>query len=180
VPGLPKHYILFVGTIEPRKNLEVLLDAFDELRRSGHYDGSLVVAGMIGWKSEAVAGRLKGPDIVHLHYLPAGQLATAYRNADVFVFPSIYEGFGFPMLEAMQSGVPVIAARSSSLPEVGGDAALYFDPHNAGELAGQLRRVLRDETLRRDLAERGRQRIAQFRWDRAAEETLKVLRSVVE
>jgi glycosyltransferase involved in cell wall biosynthesis len=180
VPGLPKHYILFVGTIEPRKNLEVLLDAFDELRRSGDYDGSLVVAGKIGWKSEAIARRLKGPHIVHLDYLPAAQLATAYRNADVFVFPSIYEGFGFPMLEAMESGVPVIAARSSSLPEVGGDAALYFDPRNAGELAGQLRRVLRDETLRRDLAQRGRQRIARFRWDRAAEETLKVLRSVVE
>jgi glycosyltransferase involved in cell wall biosynthesis len=180
VLGLPKHYILFVGTIEPRKNLEVLLDAFDELRRSGHYDGSLVVAGRIGWKSEAVAGRMKRPNIVHLDYLPAGQLSTAYRNADVFVFPSIYEGFGFPMLEAMESGVPVIAARSSSLPEVGGDAALYFDPRNADELAAQLRRVLRDETLRRDLVQRGRRRIAQFRWDRAAEETLKVLRSVVE
>ena len=84
------------------------------------------------------------------------------------------------MLEAMESGVPVIAARSSSLPEVGGDAALYFDPRNASALAAQLRRVLRDETLRRDLVQRGRQRIAQFRWDRAAEETLKVLRSVVE
>jgi len=115
---------------------------------------------------------------VHLDYLPPAELAAVYRNAEVFVFPSIYEGFGFPLLEAMALGVPSIAARSSSLPEVGGDAALYFDPSNARELADALRRVTSDNDLRRDLIAKGRARAAQFRWDVAAEETLRVIRSV--
>lgn len=174
--GLPKRYILFVSTVEPRKNLDALLDAYEELRRE--YGGSLVVAGRIGWKAEEIARRLRAPGIVHLDYLPPGQLAAAYRGADVFVLPSIYEGFGFPMLEAMAHGVPVVAARSSSLPEVGGDAALYFDPRSARDLAEQLRRVLRDDALRRDLIARGRERVAQFRWDIAADETLAVFRAV--
>lgn len=176
--GLPHRYILFVSTIEPRKNLGVLLDAFEELRRE--YDGSLVIAGRIGWKSEEIAERLHAPRIVHLDYVQPAELATAYRNAEVFVFPSIYEGFGFPLLEAMALGVPVIAARSSSLPEIGGDAALYFDPHDAKELAAQLRSVLIDAKVRRELIELGRERAAQFRWDRTAEETLAVMRNVVE
>ncbi|HEV8660313.1 MAG TPA: glycosyltransferase family 1 protein [Thermoanaerobaculia bacterium] len=176
IPGLPSRYILFVSTIEPRKNLGVLLDAFEEM----DYDGSLVIAGRVGWKSDEIAKRLDAPRIVHLDYLPPAQLATAYGHADVFIFPSIYEGFGFPLLEAMTHGVPVIAARSSSLPEIGGDAALYFDPRNARELAELLRRVLRDDTLRNDLIARGRERAAQFRWDRTAEETMRVIRGVVE
>lgn len=178
VPGLPKRYILFVSTIEPRKNLDVLLEAFDEIR--DEYEGSLVVAGRIGWKAEETARRMRAGGVVHLDYLPPAQLADVYRRADVFVFPSIYEGFGFPLLEAMAEGVPSIAARSSSLPEVGGDAALYFDPKSSRELADVLRRVLRDSTLRRDLIQRGRARAAEFRWDRAADETLRVIRSVVE
>jgi glycosyltransferase involved in cell wall biosynthesis len=176
LPGLPSRYILFVSTIEPRKNLGVLLDAFEEM----DYDGALVIAGRVGWKSDEIAKRLDAPRIVHLDYLPPAQLATAYGHADVFVFPSIHEGFGFPLLEAMTHGVPVIAARSSSLPEIGGDAALYFDPRNARELAELLRRVLRDDTLRNDLIARGRERAAQFRWDRTAEETMRVIRGVVE
>ncbi|HEX7421062.1 MAG TPA: glycosyltransferase family 1 protein [Thermoanaerobaculia bacterium] len=176
VPGLPKRYILFVSTIEPRKNLDVLLDAFEQLR--GEYDGSLVVAGRVGWKAGETERRLHATGIVHLDYLPPAQLASVYRNADVFVFPSIYEGFGFPLLEAMALGVPSIAARSSSLPEVGGDAALYFDPSNAQELAHAIRRVVADENLRHDLIARGHARAAQFRWDVAADQTLRVIRSV--
>ncbi|HEX9160114.1 MAG TPA: glycosyltransferase family 1 protein [Thermoanaerobaculia bacterium] len=176
--GLPEKYILFVSTIEPRKNVDVLLDAFDEIR--GEYDGSLVVAGRIGWKAEQTASRLRAPGVVHLDYLPPAQLAAAYRGADAFVFPSIYEGFGFPLLEAMREGVPSIAARSSSLPEIGGNAALYFDPADAHELALQLRRVLNDQALRKELIDLGHHRAAQFRWDVAAEETLAVLRRVAE
>jgi glycosyltransferase involved in cell wall biosynthesis len=171
---LPPRYILFVSTVEPRKNLGLLLDAFERL----DYDGSLVVAGKIGWKAEEISRRLRGPRIVHLDYVKPAQLATAYRNADAFVFPSIYEGFGFPVLEAMALGVPVVAARSSSLPEIGGDAALYFDPSDRGDLEEQLARVLSDEVLRAELIARGRERAAQFRWDRAAAETLEVFRSV--
>ena len=176
VDGLPKRYILFVSTIEPRKNLGVLLDAFERL----DYDGSLVVVGKVGWKSEDIVPRLRRNRVVHLDYLDAERLATVYRDAEAFVLPSIYEGFGFPLLEAMAHGVPSIAADSSSLPEIGGDAALYFDPSDARELEQQLRRVLNDRELRASLAERGRARAASFSWQRAANETLEVLRRAAQ
>jgi glycosyltransferase involved in cell wall biosynthesis len=178
IDGLPPRYLLFVSTIEPRKNLETLLDAYAKLRRGGRYDGALVVVGRIGWKSESLVPRLNGEDIVHLDYLRAAQLATVYERAEAFVFPSIYEGFGFPLLEAMARGIPCVAARSSSLPEIGGDAALYFEPRDAGGLAAHLERVVTDPALRADLAQRGRTQAAKFRWDVAAAETLAVLRRV--
>ena len=176
VEGLPSRYILFVSTIEPRKNLGTLIEAYERLRDSGAYDGSLVVVGKIGWKSESLVPRLRGRGIVHLDYVPAPQLATIYERAEAFVFPSIYEGFGFPLLEAMARGVPSLAARSSSLPEIGGDAALYFDPTDAEALTAQLTRVLQDPALRAELATRGRAQAARFRWDDAAAKTLEVLR----
>ncbi len=176
VDGLPSRYVLFVSTIEPRKDLGTLIDAFERLRDSGAYDGSLVVVGKVGWKAESIVPRLRGRGIVHLDYLRYAQLGTVYRNAEVFVFPSIYEGFGFPLLEAMAHGVPSIAARSSSLPEIGGDAALYFEPRDVDGLESQLRRVLSDAALREELAARGQARAAEFSWDRAGEETLAVLR----
>ena len=174
--GLPSRYILFVSTIEPRKNLEALIEAYELLRACGAYDGALVVVGKVGWKSEALIPRLQSDGIVHLDYLPAAQLATVYENAEAFVFPSIYEGFGFPLLEAMARGVPSIAARSSSLPEIGGDAALYFEPHDVQALASQIERVVSDRMLRDELARKGRARAAEFRWQDAAEQTLDVLR----
>lgn len=176
IDGLPERYLLFVSTIEPRKNLVTLLDAWDRIREGG-YPGSLVVVGKIGWKSEGVTRRLRGAGIVHLDYVAAAQLVTVYRNAELFVFPSLYEGFGFPLLEAMAHGIPSIAAQSSSLPEIGGDAALYFDPRDAKALEEQIWRVLGDPALRSELARRGRERAATFRWERAAAETIAVLRS---
>ncbi|MEA2237268.1 MAG: hypothetical protein QOC81_1992 [Thermoanaerobaculia bacterium] len=176
ISDLPSRYILFVSTIEPRKNLDVLLDAYARLRARGAYEGALVVVGRIGWKAESTRARLRAEGVRHLDYLPAGQLAAVYRNAELFVFPSIYEGFGFPLLEAMAYGVPSIAARSSSLPEIGGDAALYFDPRNVKGLEAQIARVLSDAALRAQLAAAGPRRAAQFRWDVAAEQTLAVLR----
>ena len=178
-PGtLPKRYILFVSTIEPRKNLDVLLDAFDALKERSAYDGALVVVGQVGWKSEQIVARLRRADIHHLDYLDSDELQSAYRNAEIFVFPSIYEGFGFPLLEAMAYGVPSIAARSSSLPEIGGDAALYFDPKNARELETAIERVLRDRGLCEELIAKGKRRAATFRWEVTAERTFAVLRNV--
>lgn len=170
--NLPARYILFVSTVEPRKNLDVLLRAFDEI----DYDGSLVIVGKIGWKSETIVPRLRAKNIVHLDYLAAEELAAVYARAELFVFPSIYEGFGFPILEAMAHDVPVIAANTSSLPEIGGDAALYFDPRDAQALAREITRVTTDRSLRETLVARGRVRVQQFRWERTAEETLGVLR----
>lgn len=177
VDGLPSRFILFVSTIEPRKNLSVLLDAYERVRAI-HPDVALVVVGKVGWKSEKLVPRLRRSGIVHLDYLDAARLATVYRQATAFVMPSIYEGFGFPLLEAMAHGVPSIAARSSSLPEIGGDAALYFAPSDVATLADQLSAVLTDGALRESLATRGRARAAKFQWKRAADQTLDVIRRV--
>lgn len=177
VDGLPSRYILFVSTIEPRKDLGTLIDAFSRL---DDYPGSLVVVGKIGWKSEDLLPRLRGKRIVHLDYLRASQLATVYKNAEAFVFPSLYEGFGFPLLEAMTHGVPTVAAYSSSLPEIGGDATLWFEPRDVDGLTSQLRRLLGDEVLRNELVERGLRRAEEFRWERAAGETLDVLRRAAD
>ena len=176
VEGLPSKYILFVSTIEPRKNLGILLDAYARIREE--YGGSLVVVGRVGWKSEDIVERLHAPGVVHLDYLDARRLADVYRRADAFVLPSLYEGFGFPLLEAMAHGVPAIAARNSSLPEIGGNAALYFESRD--ELAMQLDRVLTDADLRRTMIERGRARVAEFSWQRAGEETLAVLKRAAQ
>ncbi len=176
--ALPKRYILFVSTIEPRKNLGVLLDAFENLKRSGKYDGALVVVGRIGWKSEEFVSRLRARDVHHLDYLAPAELQEVYRKAELFVFPSIYEGFGFPLLEAMAHGVPTIAAESSSLPEIAGDAALYFDPRDAAQLESAISRVVENHEMRHALIARGLERVAQFRWDTAAERTVEVLERV--
>ena len=175
---LPDRYLLFVSTIEPRKNLGVLLDAFENLKRTRKYDGSLVVVGRIGWKSDEFVPRLGGRDVHHLDYLEPGELQAVYRKAEIFVFPSIYEGFGFPLLEAMAHGVPTIAAESSSLPEIAGDASLYFDPLDAVQLESAIVRVLENHDLRHALVSRGRERVAQFKWETTAQRTFEVLQRV--
>lgn len=180
---LPSEYVLFVSTIEPRKNLDVLIDAFERIKDAG-WNGELVVAGKTGWKAEKTVERLTtsrwSSSIRRLDYVDRDQLPWLYRKARVFVLPSRYEGFGFPVLEAMEEGTPVIAARNSSLPEVGGDAALYFAPDDAGELAALLARVLGDEKLRAEMIARGSQNLSRFSWRRAAGETAAVLRRAAE
>ncbi|HVR42397.1 MAG TPA: glycosyltransferase family 1 protein [Thermoanaerobaculia bacterium] len=178
---LPPRYVLFVSTIEPRKNLGALVEAFERLKDEG-YPGELVVAGRVGWKSEPMLRRLEASRwagaIRRLDYVDRDQLPWLYRKADVFVLPSRYEGFGFPVLEAMAEGTPVIAARNSSLPEIGGEAAVYFNADDPRELAAALTRVIGDAELRRGMVERGRANLARFSWDRAAAETAALFRRV--
>ena len=184
VGSLPSQFLLFVSTIEPRKNLDALITAFESLKERGVYDGSLVVVGKVGWKSERTVERLRTSrwheSIVHLDYLTRSQLAFVYSKAELFVFPSIYEGFGFPLLEAMAAGVPTVAARSSSLPEVGGDATILFDPHSVTELADAIETVVTDRETADRLRSRGLERVSQFDWAKAADETLSVFLKAAE
>jgi glycosyltransferase involved in cell wall biosynthesis len=178
----PERFILHVGTIQPRKNLTTLLDAFAIVRAS-HPDVGLVIAGAKGWLYEGFFDRLRRSGLEE-HVTLTGQvpdedLPGLYRSAEVFAYPSVYEGFGLPPLEAMACGVPVVSSNASSLPEVVGDAGTLLDPLDVGGWVRALDALLRDPVLRAGSAARGVARASQFSWDRAAERTLEVYRSVL-
>jgi glycosyltransferase involved in cell wall biosynthesis len=177
--GLPARYLLFVSTLEPRKNVLGLLAGFAEAVRAG-YPGDLVLVGRWGWRTEAAQEALRTSPvrarIRHLDYLERGVLTAVTRRAEALVFPSLLEGFGLPVVEAMACGVPVIISRVSSLPEVGGDAALYVDPHDPGSIARAILTLAGDRELAARLATAGRERAARFRWDEAARATSAVFR----
>jgi glycosyltransferase involved in cell wall biosynthesis len=172
--GVTAPYLLFVGTIEERKNLVRLIRAYRALAAEG-LPHSLVLNGRAGFGADAVAAEIGAGGrgrIVRTSNLDDAGLGDLYRGADAFVYPSRYEGFGLPVLEAMQRGVPVVASNSSSLPEVAGDAALLVDPEDDGALTDALRRVLTDLSLREDLARRGPAQAARFSWQATARATL--------
>jgi glycosyltransferase involved in cell wall biosynthesis len=175
--GLPEDFILTVGTIEPRKNLSRLLDAFQCLRQKGH-NTRLVVVGSKGWLYEGFFRHLEelqlGDAVLLPGYVPDANLPAVYSAATLCVLPSLYEGFGLSVLEAMACGTAVVCSRASSLPEVGGDAARYFDPTDVEEMAETIGAVWRDEALRMEMGRRGLTQAAQFSWARAAEETMAV------
>ncbi len=179
---LPERYVLTVGTIEPRKNLTRLLSAFERAYAQGLAD-ALVIVGQRGWLYEDFFRRLEASparDAVILPgFVPDEDLPALYAGATVFALPSLYEGFGLPMLEAMACGTPVVASRAGALPEVGGDAALYVDPTDVEALAGTLARCLKDADLRAAMREAGLRRAAQFTWERTARETAAVYERVV-
>jgi len=168
---LPDRYILFLGALEPRKNLATLLDAYDQLPQALRESFPLVVAGASGWKNRRLRQRLAAAQragVRWLGYVPPSVLPLVYGGASLFVFPSLYEGFGLPVLEAMAAGVPVVTSNVSSLPEVAGDAALTVDPRSASELARAIERVLTDSALAADLAQRGQRRARDYTWEKAA------------
>jgi len=173
--NLPRHYMLTVGTIEPRKNLERLVDACGPLFASGRADG-LVIVGSRGWLYEGFFAHLaQSPwrDRVILPGFVADEdLPSLYAGAMVTIQPSLYEGFGLPVLEAMACGSPVCASRASSLPEVGANAARYFDPYSHEEITTTIRQVLDDSALREQMRRDGLARAALFSWERTAQETL--------
>jgi glycosyltransferase involved in cell wall biosynthesis len=178
--GLRSPFVMAAGTLEPRKNLVRLIEAFaglDARERAGH---ELVLVGPKGWEAEEVL-RLAGASggVRLLGYVPDEDLAALYRLCTVFAYPSLYEGFGLPVLEAMQSGAPVVTTRLSSLPEVAGDAARYIeDPHDVAAIRAALASLLAAPDERERLRVLGLERARAFSWDRAARETLAVLERI--
>ncbi|MBN1660589.1 MAG: glycosyltransferase family 4 protein [Anaerolineae bacterium] len=180
--GLPDDYLIHVGTIEPRKNLSRLVLALDRLAREG-LRVPLVVVGARGWLYDDFFRQLETldvrDDVYFPGHVPGPDLPLLYNAARASVTPSVYEGFGLPVLEAMACGIPVVASHTSSLPEIGGDAALYFDPYDVDAIAAAVRQVWSDPDLRTALCARGLAQAARFSWDRAAQETMALYENVM-
>ena len=181
--NLPLPFLLFVGATEARKNLINLLQAFFFVREK-YNDLSLVIAGRKGEEHNKVLEKiseLKLEDSVRiLSYVDERELKYLYSLAELFVFPSWYEGFGIPMLEAMASGVPIAASETGALPEVGGDAAFYFDPADAEDIAEKILALLGDNSMRMRLVQAGKKRILTFNWKKTADKTLDLYQKVKE
>ncbi len=175
--GLPERFILFIGTIEPRKNVARLIEAYSRL---GDKQVKLIVGGAKGWLYKEVFARVEElgltDDVLFPGYIPSDELPLWYNAAELFVYPSLYEGFGLPPLEAMACGTPVITSNVSSLPEVVGEAGLTVDPTDSEGLAEAMNQVLGDKALRQSMRERGLARASLFSWTKAARETIKVYR----
>ena len=177
-------FLLSVGTLEPRKNLIALMEAYAALRRAGGFEHRLVVAGGKGWRYEGIFTcvqelALEG-DVTFLGYVPEQDLPALYCLADALVFPSVYEGFGLPPLEAMACGTPVIASDSSSLPEVIGDAGLMVPADDRDALAEAIGRLLRNGQLRDELIRKGRARASRFSWQKTGQDLLAIYRRLQE
>lgn len=180
--GLQKKFILYIGAIQPRKNIPLLLKAYSRLLKEGFFDFDLVFAGGMGWKNRNIfllIGELGIKERVKfIGYVPEDELPFLYDLAEFMVYPSFSEGFGMPVLEAMACGCPVITSNTSSLPEVVGDAGIMVDPHNIQELEDAIRRVVKDSNLRREMKKKGLERAKIFSWEKCAKETLQVYKKV--
>ncbi|HNX10907.1 MAG TPA: glycosyltransferase family 1 protein [bacterium] len=171
--NLPDNFILYLGNIEPRKNIAGLIAAYNQLRRENKIgDTKLIIAGATGWRiKEIFKTWRKSPyqsDIIFLGYIEKADKPALYSLARVFAYPSFYEGFGFPPLEAMACGAPVVSSAASSLPEVLGNAAVLVDPDNVRSLATALAEVINDGKLRESLIAKGLVRAAEFKWEKTA------------
>ena len=178
---VPSPYVLFVGTLEPRKNLVRLVRAYRRVAANG-FPHALVLAGPLGWHHESLMRELalQGPgEIVMTGSLSDDELDAVYRAADVFVYPSLYEGFGLPVVEAMARGVPTVTSTTSAVPEVAGDATIGVNPRSVREIAHAIESLLADVDLADRRAARGRAQAERFSWDETARLTLQVYERVV-
>lgn len=175
-------YVLYVGTLEPRKNLVRLIHAWHRLRQRGRIAHQLVIVGARGWQDQPIYQTVRvlrcAGDVIFTGYVPMQDLPPLYSGADAFAFPSLYEGFGLPVLEAMACGTPVLISTTPALVEVAGDAALKVDGHAVEAIGAGLECILTDPGLQAEMRERGLQRARDFSWKRAAEQTLKVYQHV--
>ena len=176
-------FVLYVGAIHPRKNVPRIIKAFNILKQDKRIPHQLVIAGSLRWKKDHLFGH-SSFNLVRDHIVLTGRVSEAelvslYRNCDAFVWPSLYEGFGLPVLEAMSLGAPVVTSNCSSLPEVAGDAAVLVDPYNVMEIANAIWMILDRRSFAEDLRKKGIKRAAEFSWKKTAEKVLNVLESVV-
>lgn len=181
--GIAAGYTLYVGTLQPRKNLTRLVEAFILLNSQFAIRNlQLVIAGRKGWLYDEIFARVKAlgltDKVVFTGYVTDADLPALMSGACLFAFPSLYEGFGFPVLEAMSCGLPVVCANTSSLPEVAGDAALLIDPLDTTALAAAMARLLTDESLRATLVARGYAQVQRFSWQRAAQEVMAIIEEI--
>ena len=178
--NLPDKFILYLGTVEPRKNVEGIIRGYNELRIMNYElrDYKLVIAGAKGWKAEKIYKERERSefknDIKFLDYIDGEDKVYLYNLAGVFLYPSFYEGFGLPPLEAMACGLPVIASYSSSLSEVVGEAVLMVDPYNISDIARAMKEILIDESLKNKLVEQGLKNAKKFSWEKTARQYLEI------
>ncbi len=180
--GAPGGYILYAGTLEPRKNLSAVLDAWEGLRADDASLPPLVLVGPYGWGSRTLMRRIEALaplGVKVLGHVDRETLVRVFQAAQLFVYPSFYEGFGLPPAEAMACGVPTVVSNVSSLPEVVGDAGLQVDPADPGALAEAIRKLLESPAMRQDLRGRSLERVARFRWERTAAEMEGVFREAM-
>jgi glycosyltransferase involved in cell wall biosynthesis len=177
-----RKYFLFVGTIQPRKNLARLIQAFNDFSLTDKKDINLVLAGSKGWLSEEIYALPKTlgieKKVKFLGHVPDEDLSGIYSGALAFVFPSLFEGFGLPVLEAMACGVPVITSDTSSMPEVAGNAALLINPESGEEIAKSLKKIAENSVLREEMIIKGFKQVKKFSWEKCARETLDFFREV--
>ncbi|HAU30906.1 MAG TPA: glycosyltransferase family 1 protein [Desulfotomaculum sp.] len=174
-------FILYVGTLEPRKNIPTLIKAFYKLKKK-NIEHKLVITGKKGWKYKKIFETIDKlnlqKNVTFTGYVSDEDLPALYNTADLFVYPSLYEGFGFPPLEAMACGTPVITSNTSSLPEVVGDAGIMVNPYDVDGLADAMHEVLTNDGLREDMIKKGLERAKMFSWEKCARETLRVYEEV--
>jgi len=178
---LPSKFILSVGSIEPRKNLLGLLKAYNLLDGSLKKEYKLILVGFKGWKNLEIMKLIKQnqDSIEYLGYITDEELAKVYNLASLFVYPSLYEGFGLPVLEAMACGTAVVSSELSSLPEVGGDAPLYCNPYSIESIKEKIELVLSDTNLQKKMVQRGLEQAKKFSWEKSADEHIRVFQKVI-
>lgn len=180
--GVKGPYLLFVGNIEPKKNIEKLLHACVELRNSTVYKYPLLIVGKKAWYFKTVWEVVRQlhaeNDTIFTDVIDGNDLPLLYNGAELFIFPSLFEGFGIPVIEAMACGTPVVASNRTSIPEISAGAALLFDPLNVDEMAGAMYNLLSNSSLRGQLVEKGFERAKYFSWEKTARETLKLYQEI--
>lgn len=181
--GLPEQFILFVGNSNPRKNLLRLIQAFDRAKTEKNLPHQLIIAGEQGWKfdrAQTMQAIQHREDVRFIGFVPDEDMPALYSAASLFAFPTLYEGFGIPVLEAQACGVPVLTSKCSSLPEVGGDGAFYVDPYDVSGISNGIRAILTDTVLTEKLVRQGLQNVKRFSWESSAQRLDEIIEKEVK